>query len=50
MPCTAKKFEIHRDDMDAAGEEIPDTDIVLTTRELGRLIKLCRHRLRLPAG
>ena len=42
MPCTAKKFEIHRDDMDAAGEEIPDTDIVLTTRELGRLIKLCR--------
>ena len=42
MPCTAKKFEIHRDDMDAAGEDIPDTDIVLTTRELGRLIKLCR--------
>ena len=42
MPCTAKKFEIHRDDMNAAGEDIPDTDIVLTTRELGRLIKLCR--------
>ena len=42
MPCTAKKFEVHRDDMDAAGEDIPDTDIVLTTRELGRLIKLCR--------
>ncbi len=42
MPCTAKKFEVTRDDMDAAGEEIPDTDIVLTTRELARLIKLCR--------
>lgn len=42
MPCTAKKFEIHRDDMDAAGEGISDTDIVLTTRELARLIKLCR--------
>ena len=42
MPCTAKKFEIQRDDMEGAGEGIPDTDIVLTTRELGRLIKLCR--------
>ena len=28
--------------MEGAGEGIPDTDIVLTTRELGRLIKLCR--------
>ena len=42
MPCTAKKFEIHRDDMEGAGEGIADTDIVLTTRELARLIKLCR--------
>jgi len=37
MPCTAKKFEIGRDDQDAA--EVPDVDIVLTVRELGRMIK-----------
>ncbi len=37
MPCTAKKFEIKRDDEDAAG--LPDVDISLTTRELARLIK-----------
>lgn len=37
MPCTAKKFEIGRDDEDAAG--VPDVDIALTTRELGRLIQ-----------
>lgn len=36
MPCTAKKAEIHRDDQDASG--YPDTDVVLTTRELGRMI------------
>ncbi len=34
MPCTAKKFEIERDDQDAAGEGIPDVDISITTREL----------------
>ncbi len=39
MPCTAKKFEIGRDHQDAAGNGIPDVDIVLTTRELGRMIK-----------
>lgn len=39
MPCTAKKFEIGRDHQDAAGTGIPDVDIVLTTRELGRMIK-----------
>ena len=38
MPCIAKKFEIKRDDQDAAGEGIPDTDISITTRELSRLI------------
>ena len=38
MPCTAKKFEIQRDDQDAAG--VPDTDFALTTRELARLINL----------
>lgn len=37
MPCTAKKFEIGRDDEDGAG--YPDVDYVLTTRELGRMIK-----------
>jgi len=37
MPCTAKKFEITRDDQAAAG--IPDTDFTLTTRELARMIK-----------
>ncbi len=39
MPCTAKKFEIGREDQNAAGSGIPDIDVVLTTRELGRMIK-----------
>ncbi len=37
MPCTAKKFEIGRDDEDAAG--VADIDIAITTRELGRMIQ-----------
>lgn len=37
MPCTAKKFEIGRDDQNAAG--VPDVDVVLTTRELAKMIK-----------
>lgn len=37
MPCTAKKFEIGRDDQDANG--VPDVDYTLTTRELARMIK-----------
>ena len=37
MPCTAKKFEIGRDDQAAAG--VPDVDIALTTRELAKMIK-----------
>ncbi len=36
MPCTAKKFEIGRDDESAAG--VPDVDIAITTRELSRMI------------
>lgn len=36
MPCTAKKFEIGRDDQSAAG--VPDVDITITTRELSRMI------------
>ena len=35
MPCTAKKFEIGRDDQSAAG--VPDVDVALTTRELARM-------------
>jgi len=37
MPCTAKKFEAARPEMRASG--VQDVDIVLTTRELGRMIK-----------
>jgi len=38
MPCTAKKYEITRtDDMSASG--FKDVDVVLTTRELARMIK-----------
>ncbi len=38
MPCTAKKYEIGRDDnMHASGYN--DMDLVITTRELARLIK-----------
>ena len=38
MPCTAKKFECDRDDECAAGAGIQDVDVVLTTRELSRMI------------
>ena len=37
MPCTAKKFEVDRDDQSAAG--VPDVDISITTRELARMIE-----------
>ncbi len=36
MPCTAKKFEIGREDQSAAG--VPDVDISITTRELAKMI------------
>lgn len=36
MPCTAKKFEIGREDQNAAG--VPDVDISITTRELAKMI------------
>ena len=36
MPCTAKKFEIGRDDENGAG--VPDVDISITTRELARML------------
>jgi len=37
MPCTAKKFEAQRSEMADSGYR--DVDIVLTTRELARMIK-----------
>jgi NADP-reducing hydrogenase subunit HndD len=37
MPCTAKKFEAARPEMHASG--VRDVDVVLTTRELGRMIR-----------
>ena len=37
MPCTAKKFEAQRPEMNASG--FRDVDYVLTTRELARMIK-----------
>ena len=36
MPCTAKKFEAARAEMNDSG--VQDVDVVLTTRELGRMI------------
>ncbi len=37
MPCTAKKFEAQRPELSATG--LPDVDVVITTRELARMIK-----------
>ncbi len=37
MPCTAKKFEAKREELSQDGKQ--DTDFVLTTKELGRMIK-----------
>ncbi len=37
MPCTAKKFEAQRKEMTVGG--LADVDVVITTRELGRMIK-----------
>jgi NADP-reducing hydrogenase subunit HndD len=37
MPCTAKKFEAGREELASTG--YPDVDAVITTRELGRMIK-----------
>ena len=38
MPCTAKKFEALREEMSIDGKA-PDVDVVLTTRELGKMLK-----------
>ncbi|MGE5473574.1 MAG: NADH-dependent [FeFe] hydrogenase, group A6 [Ignavibacteriales bacterium] len=37
MPCTAKKFEARRPELSATG--FKDVDVVLTTRELARMLK-----------
>jgi NADP-reducing hydrogenase subunit HndD len=37
MPCTAKKFEAQRPELSSTG--YPDVDVVLTTRELARMIR-----------
>ena len=37
MPCTAKKYEIERPEMEVDG--VRDVDAVLTTREIARMIK-----------
>ena len=37
MPCTAKKFEVLRPELSTNGKQ--DTDFVLTTKELGKMIK-----------
>ena len=37
IPCTAKKFETAREEMQNGG--IPDVDVAITTRELSRMIK-----------
>ena len=37
IPCTAKKFEVGRPDQSAAG--VPDVDVAITTREVGRMIQ-----------
>jgi iron-only hydrogenase group A len=58
MPCTAKKDEAARPEMDAAfrfldvpcepggSDPFPDVDLVLTTRELARLLKMSGIDLR----
>ncbi|MBU4541387.1 NADH-dependent [FeFe] hydrogenase, group A6 [uncultured Acetobacterium sp.] len=40
MPCTAKKYELKREELKVDG--IPDVDISITTRELARMIKEAR--------
>lgn len=53
MPCTAKKDEAHRPAdrtttwSEKAGGPVPNNDYVLTTRELGRLLRL--RRIHLPS-
>lgn len=43
MPCTAKKFEAGREEMQTDG--VPDVDYALTTREFGEMIKMMGYNL-----
>ena len=43
MPCTAKKFELTREDECGAG--VPDVDISITTNELGKMLKQAKIQL-----
>jgi len=40
MPCTAKKYEVQREELNVDGNQ--DVDISITTRELARMIKSSR--------
>jgi iron-only hydrogenase group A len=44
MPCTAKKYEASRPEMNASG--VQDVDYVLTTRELAKMIKQAGYDLK----
>ena len=48
MPCTAKKYEIERGEMEVDGNR--DVDAVLTTRERGADDQVGGHRFRQSAG
>ncbi len=49
MPCTAKKYEITRNDINATNFQ--DIDVVLTTREFARMLKMASIDLpHLPEG
>lgn len=39
MPCTAKKFEAGRPEL-SVNQSTPDVDVVLSTREFGRMMKI----------
>ncbi|MGI6488220.1 MAG: 4Fe-4S binding protein [Syntrophomonadaceae bacterium] len=44
MPCTAKKYEAARPEMNDSGYR--DVDLVLTTREVGKLLRMCGIRFK----
>ena len=48
MPCTAKKYEASRPEMQDSGYQ--DVDLVLTTREIGRLFRMSGINFKKLAG
>ena len=49
MPCTAKKFEMSRDNQN--GADVSDVDVSITTRELARMLKVKEIQFEaMPAG